>query len=294
MPTDKPHPKSPAQPSSKRVDTKKTPTVAPLPLTFAGAAALPPPAIPAPVQAGEPKENPRHAHPINPLWGSGEDRRADDRSYRGPPRHKNFGSSRGRGKGKGRGGVQAPHANPEPRNAPHALAQKVPLKKKEAKAKPLNEGDATFIAAVAKEAPELLKQLQDNKPEERDWFTVELLAAPQSQWQNLPDLSNFDVERQMLTAITAAAGLGAEHSIRMDSIKAFKTEKHSSKEYYFQLLCTSEGALDNIIAEMGGKIWDNSGFKLDFLQPKESVFGHRFQISLKGLPEPFRSYSEIQ
>jgi hypothetical protein len=155
-----------------------------------------------------------------------------------------------------------------------------------------------FIEQMKQEAPELAeqltKQIEDDSQKE---YTVELVCTPSSAWVpgakcNAPDLNDFECERDIVTLLCLGAGVGEGDTFTMDPIKAVKVEGLTRKTHYFQLICTSSEALLAIMQSPDCKRF--KGYTLAYFQPKDSVFGYRFQLSLKRLPAPFKDYTVMQ
>ena len=88
--------------------------------------------------------------------------------------------------------------------------------------------------------------------------------------------------------LSALALISSDHLLHIEPIRAVKVGGLVRKKHFYRLKCTSETGLRNIITSPYNR--DYLGYSISFYQKNEALTGVRFQISLKNLPEPFKSY----
>jgi hypothetical protein len=156
-----------------------------------------------------------------------------------------------------------------------------------------SQADNDFLKALHLEAPDLVDLIKkQTEVEGESWYTVELSCAPDQGWVYVgdsPDLSMYPTEKALLQFLAALAGQGAEHCIKMDAIKSVKVEGLARKKFFYQLSCSSEEHLNAIVSNPNALAW--KGYALTYYQPRDSRYGYRFQLVIKGLPAPFKDYS---
>ncbi len=266
--------------SGKRADAKRTPEVfkaTPLSQSLA-AASISAPAIPiASANPYEPLNNTQSAPPSTvPSWASrvAQGAKTQQRDKSKPP-------------------PQKPKANREPL-VPRGEKKAVPVMAPRPK-RP--KQDAEALEALKEQAPELAEMVeQQMKQSDRDLFTIELVCAPDPSWKtaessHAPDLNTYEVEKDLLGLLSAASNVGDTHDIALEAINSVKIEGNIRRKFFYSLSCTSMEALNNIIESEATK--EFKGYSIAYFQQKESVFGYRFQYSLRALPAPFSNYQLI-
>jgi hypothetical protein len=156
-----------------------------------------------------------------------------------------------------------------------------------------SQEDNEFLKGIMLEAPEIAAVLSKQlEAEDRPMFTVELVCTPDQTWVSegdAPDLSNYASERGLLQDLAALAGQDSAHTIKLEPIKSVKIEGLLRKKHFYQLGCSSEENLGNIVTHDKALSW--KGYTLTYFQQKDSRFGYRFQYALGGIPAPFKDYS---
>ncbi len=273
--------KGPKDASAKRTDAKKTPETFKVPLTQSlAAASISAPAIPiATPNPFQPLNTSVSAPPSSvPSWATRVAQGA-------PPEQRDF--------------------SKHPPHQKHQKAKQEPkVPRGEKKAQPVlaprstrPKQDEDALEALKMQAPELAELVERQmKQSDRDVFTVELVCAPDPTWKTnefswAPDLSTYEVEKDLLGLLSAASNVGDSHDIALEAIKAIKIEGNIRRKYFYSLSCTSAEALTTIIQSQATK--EFKGYSIAFFQQKESVFGFRFQYSLRALPPPFSKYQLI-
>ncbi len=270
---------SPQGQTQKRRDTKMTPESLRIPpKTYAGAL-LGNPSIPVNQTSAAP--------PLNPSGAAGKHQGTKKKLRESfmPPKHEDFKTPRQPPKGVKPGPAAAEVVKPsvEPKRAVR-------------KARPKDQDEA--LESIKAEAPDVHALIATQlESEERERFTVELVAAPALDWDGdtkdrKNNLETFETEKELLELLSSASGLGHDHDISLELIKEVKTEKGLRKTMYYSLICTSQDGLSNVIKSKITRKF--KGYLLTFFQQKESLFGFRFQMILKGLPPPWCFYTLLE
>jgi len=153
-----------------------------------------------------------------------------------------------------------------------------------------------FVDEITAANPDLLASLKSEEAEQnRTWFSVEICATPSLAWKTrgeYADLHDYTTERGFVDLLASAAQIGADHVIRLESLRALSIEGNVRKKFFYKLQCTSEDGLKNTI--ISPHVANYLGYSITFFQDQSSILGVRHQMSLVNLPEPFKHYTTAQ
>ena len=179
---------------------------------------------------------------------------------------------------------------------------RAPVVKPRVKRKPqANDlSDDEFGKELEGAAPELYANLRKQvaRDQAKTWFSMEMSVTPNPDWVNsraaskAPDLEQYSEIKKLTDHLARAAACSGEHSFKLIQLKAKKELLNVRKTFIYTLECTSELALANI--QKSYKSHNFFGYSLAFFQPKDSIFGQRFQVPLNNLPAPFDTYNILQ
>jgi hypothetical protein len=156
--------------------------------------------------------------------------------------------------------------------------------------------DTEFIDSLKADAPDIAKMMETAQLcDETERFTVEIVCHPDPEHvcagDTTDNLETHEAERAFLSIIAAASGLDGSHNLNLSAIKAHTVDGQHRKKIFFSLSCTSEFGLQTVIATT--TLAKFRGYYITFYNQAESVYGYRFQVPIKGLPEPFKSYTTV-
>jgi hypothetical protein len=261
---------SPRDQNNQRSDARRAPDQSPWVTVAKGSKKKPRP-NPGP-REGAPRKPPSQVPQAGsgsqiPLWAANPARTGDEaEKHTDSSRKGSYVSGRSGGTSQGATGVNNSYASGAV-PAVHTAPAPMRMVKRE-----ITAVDEAFKAELRDEAPDLLLQIESQLAADNlDWWSAEMVASPNPGWIegltcSAEDLSRYETERALVTYLSAASGMGSEHSIQLEMLRSDTVEGLCRKKLFYQLRCTSSQGLNSIMnAEITRSF---RGYAITFFQQK--------------------------